>query len=101
MANVGEYKLSWKRSATEGVTRQLVKITNDGAASVMELTPDVQTLDVLVAAGKDFSFVVQSIRDFVATDSVADSFTVPDLTPPEPATDLTHELTGVHDAGTV
>lgn len=97
MAKAGDFKLTWKRSTSEDVSRQLVKIVNDGEESSMELAPDIEELAVSVAAGKDFSFKVVSVRDFVESESADHAFTCPSLEPPEPATELSHELTGQRD----
>lgn len=95
---IADVKLSWRKSVSADVARVVVVVTNDGTTTETEVGPEVQDFVIVVRAMGTFSYVIRTYdsEGLLAT-SVTYSATLGDLTAPQPATELTHEVLGIRE----
>lgn len=98
MAKVADVKLFWTKSVSTDVSKVEVYVTINGTETKTEVGPEVQEIMVEVAAMGVVAFrvVVTDTEGYVAS-SETFTFTLGDLVPPQPATALGFEVTGVRD----
>jgi hypothetical protein len=95
---VADIKLTWKRSVSTDVKRVEMKLVIDGVETVAALAPDVQEHLIAVSANTSFAFQLMTFdTEGLVSSSLIYSAQVGDLTAPEPATELSHEVIGVRD----
>lgn len=95
---VADVKLSWKRSPDIDIKSVQVVVVNDGTESTADFGPEVEALNIVVAAQKSVSFkVVVKDSEGLVSSSESYSFTIGDLTAPNPATDLRHEVLAIQE----
>lgn len=96
--HVADVKLYWTKSVSTDVAKVDVYTTINGTETHTEVGPEVQEILVEVAAMGVVSFrVVVTDTEGKTTTSETYTFTLGDLVPPQPATGLGHEVTGVRE----
>lgn len=95
---VADVRLSWHKSVSSDVARVVVVVTNDGTTTETEVGPEVEDFVITVQASGTFSYVIRTYdsEGLLAT-SMTYSATLGDLTAPQPATGLTHEILGIRE----
>lgn len=95
---VADVKLFWTKSPSQDIAKVTVKTTINGTETVAEVGPEVQEIQVEVAAlgSVQFQIDVTDTEGKVASSEIY-SFTLGDLENPLPATNLGHEVLGVRD----
>lgn len=95
---VADVKLSWTKSASTDVARQIIKTTIAGGTTAVELGPEAEEFLVTISASTPFSFQVDTYDDEGnVTASEIYSSQIGDLEAPLAATNLFHEIVGVRD----
>lgn len=98
MAKVADVRLGWKKSVSADVTKVTVVVTADGTDTTTEVGKEIESFDIVVAAGKTISFkVVTEDSEGLVSTSVSYSFTLSDLEAPQPATALFHTVVAIRD----
>lgn len=98
MPKVADVRILWKKSVSTDVSRQKLNLTIDGQATNVDLGPEVQEYLLTVKAGGVVHFDITTFdKDGLQSVSLGFDFTLSDLEPPQPATDLGFEITGVRD----
>lgn len=98
MAKVADVKLGWRKSVSADVAKVKIVVTNDGTETTTEGGPEVEEIQIVVKASTSVQFKVVTIdtEGYEATSELY-SFTLGDLVPPQPATDLFHQVLSVRD----
>jgi hypothetical protein len=98
MAKVADVKLFWSKSPSQDIAKVTVTTTINGVDTVAEFGPEVEEMQIEVAAlgTVQFQIVVTDTEGKVASSEIH-SFTLGDLEDPLPATNLGHEILGVRD----
>jgi hypothetical protein len=99
MAKIADVKLLWTRSPSGNVSKVEVETTVNGNTTKVDLSPEVESLQITVAAKSTVSFKVITYGDDpndVAT-SETYTFTLGDLEAVLPATMLGHEVVATRD----
>jgi len=90
--------LSWKKSPSVDVSKQVIEITVDGNLKTFELGPEIESYQFVVSAKSSVSFNVTTFdEEGNQTASESYTFTLGDLEAPLPATSLFHEILAVRD----
>lgn len=96
---VADVKLSWKKSVSADIDRVEILVTVNGTETKTDLTSEVEEFMIEVAASGSAQFqIITFDKEGSQSSSVIYSFTLGDLEPPQPATDLTHQVVAVRDA---
>ncbi len=95
---IADIKLGWTKSASADVSRVEVVVTKDGTSTTTEVGPEVESFQIEVEAmgAASFTVITYDSEGLQATSDLY-SFTLGDLTAPQPATSLFHTVLGVRD----
>ncbi len=95
---LAKIRLFWKRSVTSGPLTRKLTVSNNGETIVVELPIELEEYQIEVKA---FGVVVFSTEvtddEGMVTSSATFSFTLGDLTAPQPDTDLGFEILEIVD----
>lgn len=95
---IATVKLGWERSVSADVTSRVVTITKDGETTTIDVGPEVSEYVLEVEALKSVAFNT-TVFDSEGNETTMEtySFTLGDLTPPQPDTNPFHEVLSVRD----
>ena len=91
----GKIKLTWKKSVSDGVVNQPLKVVVNDVTTDEVLGPDVETYEFVAEERAAVSVVLQAANDSLVSDPVTLDFIVPALSQPEAPTDLAYEVVEV------
>ncbi len=95
---VADVKLSWVKSPSADVSKVKAVVSNDGSETTTEFGPEVEQFTIVVAASKSVQFkVIVTDTEGLEATSETYTFTLGDLTAPQPASNLFHEVVGIRD----
>jgi hypothetical protein len=98
VGKIATVKLGWTKSASADVAKVDILTTIGGTQTTTTVGPEVESIQVDVAASTSFSFqVVVTDSEGLTASSEIYAFTLGDLTDPLPATDLFHQIIAVRD----
>jgi hypothetical protein len=98
MGKVADIKLKWKRSASADAKRAVLTVNNDGDTSTVDIPIEQEEFLLVVKANKSFGFSIETFDDEgLSSNSLSYSSTLGDLTAPQPATELGHEVVAIRD----
>lgn len=98
MARVADVRLFWTRSPSSDAQRQVLRTVIGGVETSIDLTPETQEFQVVIASDVAFTFSVDTY-DHAGNHTSSETYSsrVGDLEAPLPATLLGHEVVGVRD----
>lgn len=96
---VADVKLTWTKSPSPDVARQVLKTVIAGSEATVELGPEAQEFMVTISSDTPFQFSVDTF-DAAGNHTVSEVYSsaVGDLEAPLAATNLAHEIVAVRDA---
>jgi hypothetical protein len=99
VSKIATVKLGWTKSPSADVAKVEVIVNTGGAVTTTEVGPEVESIQVEVAASTSFSFQLRvTDSEGLTASSELYSYTLGDLTAPVPPAGLFHEVIGVRDA---
>lgn len=97
MAKIANVRFSWLKSVSTDVVKTTLTLTTNGSDTVVELPSSQEEFVVEIPANTAFLLTATTTDRSGKTFTVTYADSIDDLVPPQPVTNITHEILSVRE----